>query len=161
MSVSLRVILDWEEEDVFRDLLVPNDTDLHQLHDAILKSFQLQPGEMASYYRSNDAWEQGEEIPMMAFDENQPTMEHFLVDDLFDSKGNKLLYVYDFMSMWTFYIEALNLSEEEPEGIKVTQIQGHRPPEAPEKKDNSQSSNIFDDLDLDLDEFDDLDDYAE
>ena len=161
MSVSLRVILDWEEEDVFRDLLVPSDTDLHKLHDAILKSFQLNSGEMASYYRSNDNWEQGDEIPMMAFDENQVTMEHFLVEDIFDKEGNKLLYVYDFLSMWTFYVEAMALSEEEPQGIKVTQIQGNRPTEAPEKKEQDANPNIFDDLDLDLDEFDDLNDYTE
>lgn len=161
MSVSIRVILDWEEEDVFRDLLVPAETDLLQLHDAILKSFQLASGEMASYYQSNENWDQGEEIPMMAFDDKQATMEHFLVEDIFSSKGKKLLYVYDFLSMWTFYLESMNILEEEPEGIKVTQIKGHRPPEAPEKKDNRSDSDLFGDLDLDLGEFEDLDDYDE
>lgn len=161
MSYSIRVILDWEEEDVFRDLLVPAETDLFQLHDAILKSFQLESGEMASYFRSNDNWDQGEEIPMMAFDDKMATMEDFTMTDIFPKKGSKLLYVYDFMAMWTFYIESINISAEEPEGIKVTQIKGNRPPEAPEKKDNSNDSDIFGDLDLDLGEFEDLDDYEE
>lgn len=161
MSVSIRVILDYEEEDVFRDLLVPGETDLLQLHDAILKSFQLKSGEMASYYRSNENWEQGEEIPMMAFSDKQAVMEDFLVQDIFEAKGKKLLYVYDFMAMWTFYIEAIALSKENPEGIKVVQIKGQRPAEAPEKKDNGTTAGLFGDLDLDLDEFDDLHDYEE
>lgn len=161
MSLSIRVILDWEEEDVFRDLLVPAETDLYELHDAVIKSFQLESGEMASYYRSNDNWEQGEEIPMMAFDDKQATMEDFKVVDLFVKKGSKLLYVYDFMSMWTFYLELITILDEEPEGIKVTQIKGQRPEQAPEKKENTEPSDLFGDLDLDLSEFEDLDDYEE
>lgn len=161
MSLSIRVILDWEEEDVFRDLLVPAETDLYELHDAVIKSFQLESGEMASYYHSNDDWEQGEEIPMMAFDDKQATMEDFKVGDLFVKKGSKLLYVYDFMSMWTFYLELITILDEEPEGIKVTQIKGLRPEQAPEKKENTEPSDLFGDLDLDLSEFEDLDDYEE
>ncbi len=161
MSISLRIILDLEEEDVFRDLLVPDDTDLLQLHDAILKSFQLESGEMASYYRSNDNWEQGEEIPMMAFDDKQAVMEDFSVSDILGKKGSKLLYLYDFLAMWTFYVETINVLEEDPEGIKVTQIKGQRPAEAPEKKENEGPSDLFGDLDMDLDEFDDLNDYVD
>lgn len=156
MSIKLRVVLDWEEEDVLRDLLVPQDLKLDELHVAILQSFQLSPGEMASFYRSNENWDQGEEIPLMPFDPQQTSMKDLRVGQLLGEKEDRLLYVYDFLEMWTFFIESLAVNEPETNQSKVVLIKGKRPAEAPERPDAQNSGgNLFDDLDMDLDEFDD------
>tara|TARA_Y100001934_G_C12196071_1_gene698851 strand:- start:459 stop:944 length:486 start_codon:yes stop_codon:yes gene_type:complete len=161
MSIKIRVVLDWEEEDVLRDLLVPADLNLDQLHLAILQSFQLSPGEMASFYHSNEDWEQGHEIPLMPFDERQTSMKDLQVQHVLGEEGDRLLYVYDFLEMWTFFLEVLSAEGPETERSKVVLIQGMRPEEAPKRPEAQGSNDLFGDLDLDLDEFNDFDDYQE
>ena len=64
--VKLRVILD-VEEDVFRDLEIEMDAPLMHLHLATLDAFNWNDAhEMASFYKSNDAWDKGDEFPLMA-----------------------------------------------------------------------------------------------
>ncbi len=155
MSIKIRVVLDWDEEDVIRDLLVPSELNLDDLHIAILQSFQLSPGEMASFYRSNENWDQGEEIPLMPFDAQQKSMKDLRVDHVLLEKEDRLLYVYDFLEMWTFFVECISIEEVDTDKIKVLLIQGKRPDEAPPRPDGQTEGGLFDDLDLDLGEFDD------
>jgi hypothetical protein len=63
--VKLRVILD-AEADVFRDVEIGLDAPLLALHEAILGAFGWAGDEMASFYRSNESWERGAEIPLLA-----------------------------------------------------------------------------------------------
>jgi hypothetical protein len=155
MSIKIRVVLDWEEEDVLRDLLIPKEMPLDELHLAILQSFQLSPREMASFYQSNEEWDQGQEIPLMPFDERQPSMKDHRAEHLLGEKGDRLLYVYDFLEMWTFFIECLSADEPATEQAKVLLIQGKRPAEAPARPDGG-AQDLFGDIDMDLDEFDDF-----
>ncbi len=61
MQIILRCVLD-TEEDVLRDISISDSQTLEQLHDAIIESFELNPGEMAAFYKTNDDWDQGEEF---------------------------------------------------------------------------------------------------
>jgi hypothetical protein len=157
MSIKISVVLDWEEEDVLRHLLIPNTLKGDELHLAILQSFQLAEGEMASYYRSNSDWEQGEEVPLLAFDESQKSMKDFTAGELLGNQEARLLYVYDFLAMWTFYIETLSIDESPQEGIKVILIEGLTPAEAPERPAGEAEKDLFGELDLDFEEYNDLD----
>jgi hypothetical protein len=65
MIYRFRVILDNDtEEDVFRDLEIRETDNLEDLHNIITQSFGFDGTEMASFYISNEAWEQGEEISL-------------------------------------------------------------------------------------------------
>ena len=57
----IRCVLD-TEEDVVRDILILENSRLSLMHKAIINAFGIAPGEMSSFFRSNDNWEQGEEI---------------------------------------------------------------------------------------------------
>ena len=107
---KLRVIID-TEEDVFRDIEMTAQSTFHQLHETILQSFQFENGEMASFYLSNDEWEKGLEIPLMDMGEGVVSMENALLSEMLQSAGNKVLYVYDFLRMWIFYIEVIEVLE--------------------------------------------------
>jgi len=133
MTKRLRIILDWEKEDVYRDILVPAKFNLEHLHLGIVRSFQLDEGEMASFYQTDSNWNQGVEIPLMAFDPAQPSMTDYAVSEFFLDKGDKLLYIYDFLNMWTFYIEQIEESDEDLDQIKLALKHGERPAEAPVK----------------------------
>ncbi len=65
---KIRVILD-TKEDVIRTILVDSNLNLEDLHLTIAKSFGFKGQEMASFYRTDDEWTQGEEIPLINMEE--------------------------------------------------------------------------------------------
>jgi hypothetical protein len=162
MAYKIRVILD-VEKDVFRDLVVNESTNLEDLHFFIAKSFGFNGQEMASFYKSSDQWEQGEEIPLfdMSEDESNFSMSNCKLSSLLGRKGDKLIYVYDFFSMWTFYVELTEIITAKFEDIpKIVLSFGFPPENAPEKEfvadDNYDDFDAFDDEDS-LENIDDID----
>lgn len=110
---KIRVVLDFED-DVFRDIEIPIDQTFEELHKMILRSFEFPEGEMASFYMSNDNWDKGDEITLMdmgAAQEGQVlTMNNVALKEMIEKPGDKLVYVYDFLRMWCFYVELLDLN---------------------------------------------------
>ena len=163
MAYKFRVILD-VEEDVFRDIIVADNINLEELHFTIAKSFGFKGQEMASFYKTDDNWEQGDEIPLFDMSENgsELSMEKCQLVDTFKVKGNKLIYVYDFLSMWTFFVELTEKSAAVTESLPVIALSfGNTPDEAPEKEFTSEIVlGDEDDIDIFNDEnnFDSLDD---
>lgn len=131
----IRVILD-TEEDVIRDLDISPDSNFKDLHVQILKAFDLEEGEMASFFMSNEDWEQGEEISLVDFGALSGTeaklMENILLKDMLVAEGDKMIYVYDFLNLWTFYIDLLKISDTLSEA-SIIKVVGERPEEAPKK----------------------------
>ena len=162
MAYKFRVILD-VEEDVFRDIIVSESINLEELHFTIAKSFGFKGQEMASFYRTDNAWEQGEEIPLfdMSEDGSSPSMQNCLMSETFKIKGDKLIYVYDFMAMWTFFVELSEISNSTEKDLPIIALSfGNTPDEAPEKEFTSESLEEDDDIDIFNDEnnFDNIDD---
>ncbi|MCF6167461.1 hypothetical protein [Lutibacter sp.] len=150
MAYKIRVILD-VENDVIRDIVIDKTINLEDFHLIIAKSFGFKGHEMASFYKTDNNWEQGEEIPLFDMSENGDSiaMNSFLVNDVFKNVGDKLIYVYDFMAMWTFFVELSEISEDEIKDFKITFSFGNTPDQAPEKKF------IAEKLDADFDVFED------
>ena len=111
MAYKIRAILD-VKEDVFRDIIVDESINLEKLHFSIAKSFGFKGQEMASFYRTDDNWEQGEEIPLfeMSEDGSSPSMQSVSTASALKGIGDKLIYVYDFFSLWTFFIELSDIT---------------------------------------------------
>jgi len=68
---------------------------------------------MASFYESNEHWDKGEEIAlidMMDDPDQEPVraMSDTPIHELMHDEGDKMLYLYDFMRMWIFYVELIN-----------------------------------------------------
>ena len=70
MIYRFRVVLDNDtEEDIFRDIEILETDTMEDLHNTITQSFGFDGMEMASFYVSDDEWNQGEEIAMMDISE--------------------------------------------------------------------------------------------
>ena len=169
MIYRFRVILDNNtEDDVLRDLEIREGDTMEDLHNIINQSFGFDGMEMASFYVSDDQWNQGEEIAMMDMSEagsKVKMMSTTLINSLIHEAATKLIYVYDFMNMWTFYVE-LGEIVEEAQGTDYPNlmfVHGQIPDEAPEKifeaeEDDDDFSEFKDDgdeddyTDLDFDE---------
>jgi hypothetical protein len=128
---KLRVIVD-TEQDVFRDIEIETDSTFEDLHKAILDSFDFEEGEMASFYMSNESWEKGMEIPLMEMGDRSgasKSMSNTKLSDMISQPSDKVLYVYDFMRMWIFYIELMEIKKDKPSTIypRVALIYGDAP----------------------------------
>ena len=113
MVYKFRVILD-VKEDVFRDIAIQGEATLEDLHNVINQSFGFAGNEMASFYLTDDDWNQGEEITLFDVSESGEIrlMEETTIESVVSEDEPKLLYVYDFMSMWTFFVELVDIEEE-------------------------------------------------
>ena len=162
MIYRFRAILD-THEDVFRDLEIEASATLEDLHNVITQSFGFGGQEMASFYISNELWEQGEEIALFDMSETPGSvrvMNETPLDSAVDEKQTKLIYVYDFLNMWTFMVELAEIAEYE-EGRTYPNVMfahGQIPEEAPEKEFTAELSEGEEDAyDLDPEDYDSLD----
>ena len=126
MIYRCRVILD-HQEDIFRDIEIDAAVLLEDFHNSIVQSFGFEGNEMASFYTTNEQWEQLEEIPLFdtqGFDldsdvvslEDTPSLEPFnmasvQLQEVLNTHTPKILYVYDFLNMWSFFVELMEVAE--------------------------------------------------
>lgn len=152
MVYKIRVILD-TEEDVIREIAIDASTTLEDLHNAITNAFGFDGTEMASFFTTDDNWNQGEEIPLFDMSENGDaiSMQHILISEILDDDKDKLIYVYDFFSMWSFFVEFIDVLEDvsEHELPALLFTLGNVPSSAPEKEFTSEK------MDNDMDDDDD------
>ncbi|MCO6565464.1 MAG: hypothetical protein J6581_08500 [Apibacter sp.] len=168
MIYKIRVILE-TEGDVFRDIEIKDLQTLWNLYEGIKSAFSLQGDELASFYKSDDNWTQGKEIPLedMNEDGEGETMSDIYIKEVFTKVGDKMLFVYDFMKMWSFYVELLEIIDRKAIGVYPLTVYrfGKMPLKAPDKKFVS-PSNIDDfsdvgDVDMNIKFDDDEDSYDE
>ena len=165
MIYRFRVLFDTEaEEDVFRDIEIRETDTLEDLHNSIIQSFGFDGSEMASFYTSNQDWEQGEEISLFDLSDGGDArlMGETSINDVVHEAQTNLIYIYDFLKMWTFLVE-LGEIVDETEGFDYPNLmfaQGQLPDNAPDKKFEGEIDEDFADFDeddLDLDGYEDLD----
>ena len=162
MIFRFRVVLDNNtKEDIFRDIEIRMSDTLEDLHNSITQSFGFDGSEMASFYLSDDEWNQGEEISLFDLSEGGSDiqlMSQTVISSVVSEERTKLIYVYDFMSMWTFMVE-LGEIVEEAQGMdypNLLYVHGQVPSDAPEKVFEAEDSEDH------FDEFEDdysTDDY--
>lgn len=160
MIYKIRVILN-TEEDIIRDIAILKTETLEDLHNAISNAFGFTGHEMAAFYRADEEWNQGEEFPLFDMSDgsdNKTQMQDVIIENVLENEGSKLLYVYDFLTMWSFYLELVesDLAQQDFELPSLLFALGTIPKIAPDLQFESQNiSNEFDeeDEDEDYDEF--------
>tara|TARA_B100002019_G_C21174297_1_gene550219 strand:+ start:48 stop:521 length:474 start_codon:yes stop_codon:yes gene_type:complete len=145
MIYRLRIILD-SEEDVIRDIEIKSDSSFEDLHFAIINSFNFIGNEMASFYLSDINWSQGEEITLESFTDKK-IMKNTNLDSIISDTQLNFIYVYDFLKLWTFFIEVIETCDDNKNSIYPQTIFsiGMIPKNAPEKRfeeDKVESDNI-------------------
>ena len=163
MVFKIRIVLDFEK-DVIRTIALDATSTLEELHHTITNAFGFNGRQMASFYRTDQKWSQGEEIPLISMDDGPASncMANTTLEQNLTAVGEKMIYVYDFLNMWTFFVELVGISEEKTTTLpKLILSLGDLPEKAPEKKFKS-SESTFQNDDLDDDEdfgnFENIDD---
>ena len=162
MIYRFRAILDHEsKEDIFRDIEIRKTDTLEDLFNVLTQSFGFDGSEMASFYVSNDEWHQGQEIALFDMGENDDIrlMNETIIEDVVDENQTKLIFVYDFLNMWTFLVE-LGEIVEEAQGTDYPNLMfvcGQVPSEASEKQFEADQSLEDQDGNYKLNDYDELD----
>jgi len=147
-----------EYEDISRVIEIKSGQTFLDFHKAILASIGFDEKQMASFYMSNDTWKKGQEITLedMSDEDNEdpekriPIMKKSQIQDFIDDPHQKIIYVYDFIEMWTLHIELVGIEMKEKAGVKYplcTKSIGL----APKQYDKVQRFGIIDD-----DEFEEI-----
>ncbi|WP_293871499.1 hypothetical protein [Flavobacterium sp.] len=163
MIYKFRAILD-AEEDVFRDIAIQEEATLEDFHNAIVNAFGFDGLEVASFYTCDDTWNQEDEIPMFDTGDivgEQKTMSDYTLNQLLGEGQTKIIYVYDFINMWTFLIELASIEEAETGATYPNLLfsHGELPAIAPEKEFETEGEDFYSEFVDDLDE-DDLDSFG-
>jgi hypothetical protein len=114
--LKFRIYLE-EDDAVYRDILIKHTQHFHELHLAILKSYEFDSKHQATFYRSNDNWQRGREISLETYEKAYPVAPLMMSETTIGSEirdtNQKFIYVYDFAKNWTFLVELINVSKEE------------------------------------------------
>ncbi|PIF00252.1 MAG: hypothetical protein CR994_07260 [Maribacter sp.] len=159
MIYKIRIILD-ANDDIFRDIEIGAHSSMEEFHNTITQSFGLLGNEMASFYTCDENWKQDGEIALFDMNENGSDlrlMNETYLGDILGEKTPKLIYVYDFMNMWTFFVELADIVDEEP-GRSYPNVLfgfGELPESPPERKFEAENTSI--DFDDTIDNYDGLD----
>ncbi len=157
MIYRFRIILDNDtEDDIFRDIEIRKIDTFEDLHNTITQAFGFDGTEMASFYLSDDKWEQGEEITLFDMDDGESGIKLMcdtIIGDYINEDQTKLIYIYDFLNLWTFYVELGEIVEEASgtDYPNLLYVHGQIPDQAPEVHFDSKEikdEDIDDDLDL-------------
>lgn len=118
---------------------------------------------MASFYRSDENWTQGEELPLVDMGVGERPLNEKPLNKVLSESENRLIYVYDFLNLWTFFVELMETAEKDNLKGYPSLIFSHgEVPETPPDKDFVAEQNyddgepMEDDLeenDIDGDEF--------
>lgn len=159
MVYKIRIILN-SEEDVIRDVAIEQDANLEDLHNVITNAFGFTGDQMASFYRSDETWVQGEEHPLFDMsegNERKVQMREVILNEVLQKENDRMLYVYDFFNMWSFYVELIQTDFDHSNLVLPYLLfsLGVVPAHAPEIQFESEDLSLDDIEDDDFDEFED------
>ena len=135
---KFRLILD-TKEDIIREIAIAKEFTLEDLHETILSAFEINGKEMASFYHTDQNWVQGDEIPLFNMSEQVgglTQMRDYKIEFIFNNVNKKMIYVYDFLNLWTFFVEYVeDFETNENKSIPLLLFSlGEMPEEAPKKE---------------------------
>lgn len=169
------LIVSDEVDDFKRVIKIDSDATFKELNDAILDSVGYTHDQMTSFFICEDDWEKRTEVTLVDMgrdsDEDIWLMESTRLSDLVEDEGQRLMYVFDYLTDRAFFMELREtIFGDELDAAVCTKSVGDAPAqmvdfEDIEKKIAQQAA--ADDLDADFygsDEYDaselDLDSYG-
>ncbi|MDQ3071970.1 MAG: plasmid pRiA4b ORF-3 family protein [Bacteroidota bacterium] len=108
----------WFEDypDVQRVIEIRGDQNFEQLHHTILKSVDFDNQQLASFFLWDNGSEDQIEITLIDMsvdgDKEQYIMENSVIENFVKQRGEVVRYEYDFVLLWTFLLELVEVKED-------------------------------------------------
>jgi len=114
MIYRFRILSD-ENKEFARELLIHNEQTFLDFHHCLQEDLGFDPKQLASFFLTNSTWEKQLQITLidMMDDEggNCITMDQATIGTYLSTKGQRLIYVFDFFSERSFFIELTEILE--------------------------------------------------
>lgn len=166
MVYKFRILSD-EVDNFVREIALDSEASFLDLHTAILESVEFSKDQITSFFICNEDWEKEKEITLIEMDSSPEVdswiMETTVLSEMIEDEGQKLLYVFDYLSERSFFIEAFQLIPNKTlSKSKCILSEGDAPPQNSEFEeltvDNSGKLTLdeefYGDQDFDIDELD-------
>jgi len=109
MVYKFRILSD-EADNFTREIAISSEASFLDLHNAIIDSVGYAKDQMSSFFICNDEWEKETEITLIEMDSSPEVdswiMESTKLDEFIEDEGQKILYVFDYLTERAFFIEA-------------------------------------------------------
>lgn len=109
MIFNFRLVSD-EVDNFKREIEIDADDTFLDLRNAICDAVQYDRSEMCSFFLCDDSWEKEKEITLedMGTDSDEDTylMDECILSDYLDDEGQKLMFVFDYMTDRAFFLSA-------------------------------------------------------
>ncbi len=126
-----RFKLTFEDQDEFlREFEIESEQTFEDFHNAIVENLGLNKSMLSSFFITDSRFRKKREIslidmnpedrpenPDQEYEEKMLVMKDAVLNDFIDDPHQKLLYVYDYLNYFTFYLELLKIV---PANAKVT-----------------------------------------
>ncbi|MDF1570206.1 MAG: hypothetical protein P1P82_01140 [Bacteroidales bacterium] len=108
MIYKFRIISD-ESKEFARELLIDSAHTFLDFHHCLQENLAYDPAQLASFFITNSSWEKQLQITLIDMmeeaSEHCPTMDQCKISEHFSTRGKRMLYVFDFFSERSFFIE--------------------------------------------------------
>lgn len=108
MVYRIRLLSD-EVDHFAREIAIDAEATFLDLHQAILNCVGYSADQMCSFFICNDDWEKETEITLVEMDSSPDVdnwvMEDTKLSDLIEDEGQKMLYVFDYLTERAFFME--------------------------------------------------------
>jgi len=166
MVYKFRILSD-EVDNFVREIAIDSEASFLDLHSAILESVGYSSDQMSSFVICNDDWEKETEITLIEMDSSPEVdswiMEDTKLSDLIEDEGQKLMYIFDYLTERSFFIEAFQfIPAKTLAHPKCLLSEGDAPTQTTDFEDISSDSalkltiddDFYGDQDFDIDELD-------
>lgn len=105
-----------DDDSIYRDISIKHTQTFLDLHFAILSAYDFDNKHQATFFRSNDQWQQGREISLDVYDRQYVMAPLIMGETTLASEvkatDQKFLYLYDFKKNWKFRLMMFGVSKE-------------------------------------------------
>lgn len=115
---KFRILLE-DIDDFTRDYELKSNQSFEDLHNFFMSNLGFDGSQLASFYICDAKWKKNREISLIDMamedsDEGNPLlMSNCKLKDFIEDPHQRIIYVYDFLKMWTFYIELIKILPEQ------------------------------------------------
>jgi len=117
---KFRVALD-DNEEFIRDIEMESKHTFEDFHKALINAIGFDGSQLASFFVADNNWRKLKEITLIdMFDSESDDgslktemMRDTRLCDFIDDPHQRFIYIYDYMKMWSFYIELLKIQTSE------------------------------------------------
>lgn len=123
-----------DQDNFYREIEIKANQTFEELHKTLIECGDFDGTELASFFLCDSQWKKMQEVTLfdMNIDEEDDdakaeakpkllTMENAKLSNVINDPHQKIMYVYDYLEMWTFFLELYKISEAD-EKLKYPRI---------------------------------------